>query len=625
MSVTVKQKKNLPLLPSRLRKMGDTILPHTKGQLSARPADSFKSQKIRGEHVTLLLTFLQESFDLAPTTTPADMVCKLRLKMSSTDNKIKRMAEQLKELNLGSEVNSVRTARAFKKYIRSSKEHTAYLEKTIKGNEALLKACKEIAGVSGHHAPAGLANYFSSTWSRQRHVISKLNNTIQDFKDSKADLEESILNVQDLERTKTNRIVELENELDDLKTRNNYLALDLKQAQKERNSATKLVSDLEHKIRDLQIGNDRKVLQTECLLQRYEEAGEVVLNLQSELDDTKQLNQFLNLQIKALDNAKVDDDANWEQERKELDSKIENLQTSEPKKDNQILELEKEIAVLQKQKQELETNLEAHDRTESRGDSLVLTLQRKFSDLEQEKQDLTSKLQRMHQEKDDLISQHEAAITRVKKEKDDLISQHEIAITLVKKEKGNLAILHQGLIDERQESITLIQRCSDEHECSDLLLRRTTERLQSALREKEILLTENIGHANEVSHLKSKLKHLKSKLKEKKEKHRVKTQHTSRKEKVVNVVVVQEDNEEKITAMTQDAEKLRGKIAHLKTKMADIYTELEQSQQDCQGAEERLSKATQQLKEFESRMEVLRLSISICFFDTNINPVFILI
>lgn len=36
--------------------------------------------------------------------------------------------------------------------------------------------------------------------------------------------------------------------------------------------------------------------------------------------------------------------------------------------------------------------------------------------------------------------------------------------------------------------------------------------------------------------------------------------------------------------MTQDAEKLRGKIAHLKTKMADISSELEQSQQDCQVA-----------------------------------------
>ncbi|XP_063955408.1 myosin-6-like [Lytechinus pictus] len=413
MSVAEKQKKTLPPLRSRVRKMGDANLPNMKGQLSARPADSFKSKKIRGEDVTLLLKFLQESFDLEPSTTPADTVCKLRLNMSSTDNKIKRMTEQLK------------------------------------GTEVLLKTCKDIAGVSGHHAPDGLAKYFSSTWSRQRHVIKKLQNKIQELKenghtlsteDSKDNLRGSILdlagamdvdtsnsnlstivkemkdtftsmkndvinlndmvkvkkeikNVQDLEKTSSNRIVELENGMDDLKKRNNYLTLDLEQSQENLKSATILVSDLEHKIRDLQIGNDRKALEIEGLLQRYEEAGEIVSNLQTELDDTKQLNQFLNLQIKALDNAKVDDVADWKQQKKELESQLESLRTAEfqantevlslklelgdmkvqkdgaleelkklqvnePKKDNHILELEKEIAILQKEKLQLETKLE---------------------------------------------------------------------------------------------------------------------------------------------------------------------------------------------------------------------------------------------------------------------------
>ncbi|XP_041463814.1 myosin-6-like [Lytechinus variegatus] len=412
--VAEKQNKSLPPLRSRVRKMGDTNLPNMKGQLSARPADSFKSKKIRGEHVTLLLKFLQESFDLEPSTTPADTVCKLRLKMSSTDNKIKWMTEQLK------------------------------------GNEVLLKTCKDIAGVSGHHSPDGLANYFSSTWSRQRHVIKQLQNKIQELKenghtlsteDPKENLKGSVLdlagamdvdtsnsnistivkemkdtftsmkndvinlndmvkvkkeeikNVQSLEKTNSNRIVELEKEMDDLKKRNNYLTLDLEQSQEKLKSATNLVSDLEHKIRDLQFGNDRKALEIEGLLQRYEEAGEIVSNLQTELDDTKQLNQFLNLQIKASENAKVDDVASWEQQKKELESQLESLRTAEfqanaqvlslklelgdmkvqkdgaleelqklqvnePKKDNQILELEKEIAILQREKQELETKFE---------------------------------------------------------------------------------------------------------------------------------------------------------------------------------------------------------------------------------------------------------------------------
>eukprot|EP00057_Strongylocentrotus_purpuratus_P024768 XP_011679242.1 PREDICTED: myosin-3-like [Strongylocentrotus purpuratus] len=663
MSVTVKQKKNLPLLPSRLRKLGDTILPHMKEQLGARPADSFKVQKIRGESVQLLLKFLQESFDLAPTTTPAETVCKLRLKMSHTDNKIKRMTEHLKdhdvllfdvqeELNLGSEVNAVRTARAFKKYIRTSKEQTAYLEKTIKGNEALLKTCKEIAGVSGHHAPAGLASYFSSTWSRQRHVISKLNNTIQELKenghslpkkDSKADLEESILdlaramdvdtsnspistivtemkstftsmkndvinlndmvkvkkeeikNVQDLERTKTDRIVELENELDDLKTRNNYLDLDRKQTQEERKSAAKLVNDLEHKISDLQIGNGRKTLEIEDLLQRYEEAGEVVSNLQSELDDTKQLNQFLNLQIKDLDRPNAKDNAavDWEQQKKELESDLEKLQTSESKKDNQILELEKEIAILQKQKQELETNLEtqkskdtqtdlpkpesqdqktteffrktvydftmpkSHPVRDGAEDDHVL-VENKVDDSLRQMKEQGLQLERLHQEKDDLISQHEADISRVTKK------------------NVELAKLLQGLIDQRRESISLIQECGDQCECLDLLLRRNTERLRGE-----------------------------------KEKHRVMTKNTTRQEKVAgiaNPVGTQEhtDVDGKMAAMTREVEKLREKIAHLKTKMADISTELEQSQQDCQKVEENFAKASQQLKKFESGMEVVQ-------------------
>ncbi|XP_063955403.1 uncharacterized protein LOC135154100 [Lytechinus pictus] len=620
--VAEKQKKTLPPLRSRVRKMGDTNLPNMKGQLSARPADSFKSKKIRGEHVTLLMKFLQESFDLEPSTTPADTVCKLRLKMSSTDNKIKWMTEQLK------------------------------------GNEVLLKTCKDIAGVSGHHSPDGLANYFSSTWSRQRHVIKKLQNKIQELKENghtlstegpienlkgsvlfsllktnnlfyeqdlagamdvdtsnsnistivkemkdtftsmKNDVinlkdmvkvkKEEIKNVQDLEKTNTNRIVELEKEMDDLKKRNNYLTLDLEQSQEKLKSATNLVSDLEHKIRDLQIGNDRKALEIEGLLQRYEEAGEIVSNLQTELDDTKQLNQFLNLQIKASENAKVDDVANWEQQKKELESQLEKLQVNEPKKDNHILELEKEIAILQREKLELETIFEslkskdsktehpksesrdhnttefswksgydfttpkAHDRTESKGSSLVLTLERKISDLEQEKKDLTSQLQRLNQEKDNLISQHETDINQIEKKKE------------------NLAKL-----------------------------------LKSSLREKSDLFEEKLRNESKVSHLKSGLKHLKTKLKDEKAKHRMTTKNIFRKKKITNPDVTQEKAEEKFARASQQRQELENRLDIINEEKGKLSSQLEDIQKENKELTDQLFTLNEEKIELQSNADCL--------------------
>ncbi|XP_063971700.1 girdin-like, partial [Lytechinus pictus] len=596
--------------------------------------------------------------------------------MSSTDNKIKWMTEQLK------------------------------------GNEVLLKTCKDIAGVSGHHSPDGLANYFSSTWSRQRHVIKKLQNKIQELKENghtlstegpienlkgsvlfsllktnnlfyeqdlagamdvdtsnsnistivkemkdtftsmKNDVinlkdmvkvkKEEIKNVQDLEKTNTNRIVELEKEMDDLKKRNNYLTLDLEQSQEKLKSATNLVSDLEHKIRDLQIGNDRKALEIEGLLQRYEEAGEIVSNLQTELDDTKQLNQFLNLQIKASENAKVDDVANWEQQKKELESQLESLRTAEfqtnaqvlslklelgdmkvqkdgalealkklqvnePKKDNHILELEKEIAILQREKLELETIFESlkskdskteHPKSESRDHNTTefswksgydfttpknhqgndqasnnnVLVERKVVELLRQKSELGQQLKRLNQEKDNLISQHETDINQIEKKKENLAK--------------------------------LLKKCADQYETTDLLLRRTTERLQSSLREKSDLFEEKLRNESKVSHLKSGLKHLKTKLKDEKAKHRMTTKNIFRKKKITNPDVTQEDDG-KITALTQEIEKLQEKIADLKTKMTEISKELEQSHQECEKAEEKFARASQQRQELENRLDII--------------------
>ncbi|XP_041463816.1 uncharacterized protein LOC121414826 [Lytechinus variegatus] len=104
-------------------------------------------------------------------------------------------------------------------------------------------------------------------------------------------------------------------------------------------------------------------------------------------------------------------------------------------------------------------------------------------------------------------------LKRLKQEKDDLISQHETNTNQIEKKKENLANLLKSLINQRHESISLIQKCADQYETTDLLLRRTTERLQSSLREKSDLFEEKLSHESKVSHLKSELKHLETKLK----------------------------------------------------------------------------------------------------------------
>ncbi|XP_041464602.1 restin homolog [Lytechinus variegatus] len=357
------------------------------------------------QDVQIVLKFLRESFDFEPSTSPADTVSKLRFRMASADNKIKRMKEQLKS------------------------------------NEILVKACKGLTGVSGPLAPDGLADLITSIWSKQKHVISQLKIEIQKFKENRPsqtfditpighsdqlltglaqlmdidttntqtstivdkmkvtfiDLkdmvkvkDDKIQNLCDREKKKTKRIVELQNEIDDLQTKNIDLALDLQEAQDKRQTAENRVFDFENKIRYLEEDIEKKTSEIEDLLQRYEDAGEVILDLQNDLEEAKKNNASLEKQIK-------------------------DIQTREFKKDEYILTLEKDLATL-KQRMDLDSFSEDHFMT-SKANQNALKLQKQAFD--QELKNLRSN----GQERDYYVLKLEQDIENMQKEKDVLYQE----------------------------------------------------------------------------------------------------------------------------------------------------------------------------------------------------------
>ncbi|XP_030832970.1 spindle pole body component 110-like [Strongylocentrotus purpuratus] len=423
MSITPKHiNRLLPLMAEKpVRNKGNLVYPPIKKTLMARPVDKFKTKKVQNE---------------------------------------------ANALGLGPETNPVRTARSFKTFVRTSKERVTRLEKTIKGNETLLKACKGLTEVSGPLAPDGLADLITSTWSKQKHVISQLKNDIQELKESPKDSlighsdesimglarmmdvdttpsqtstmvskmkvtfinlkdmvkvkEEKIQNLRDREKTKTKRIVELQNELDNLQTKNLDLALDLQEAQDKRQTADNRVFDFETKIRDLETDIEKKTCENEDLLQRYEEAGEVVLGLQTDLDETKQNNESLNLQIK-------------------------DLQAREFKKDDHILTLEKDLANLN-QMMNLDSKSE-DDFMKSKLNQSALKLQKISFD-----QELKNLRSDGHQ-RDYYVLKLEQDIGNMQKEKDELYQEIQNSFSKDRKTNHREDELKQEIEELKEERI----------------------------------------------------------------------------------------------------------------------------------------------------------------------------
>nr|XP_054755923.1 CAP-Gly domain-containing linker protein 1-like [Lytechinus pictus] len=507
--------------------------------------------------------------------------------MASADNKIKRMKEQLK------------------------------------GNEVLVKACKGLTCVSGPLAPDGLADLLTSSWSKQKHVISQLKIEIQKLKEGRPSQPLDITPIGHLDELLTGLA-----QLMDIDTTNTQTStivdkmkvtfIDLKYMVKVKDDK---IQELEHQLR---IKSNKHLDDTEIqnLCDREKKKTKRIVELQNGMDDlqTKNFDLALDLQ-EAQDKRQTAENRVFDFENKirfleedieektseiedllqryedagevvldlqngleeaktnnaSLEKQIKDIQTREFKKDEYILTLEKDLATL-KQKMDLDSPSEDDFRT-SKANQNALKLQKKAFD-----QDLKN-LRSNGQERDYYVLKLEQNIENMQKEKDELYQEIQNSFSKEPKINDLEDKLNQDIEDLKEQKIKL------ELNLEDAISRADQELYESNSKVSEV-------QAQKIE-LGSKLKRLSDE---------ISLRDTNIKQLIAEnqqLLSNSQELKENCSTMSQEKDRLETLVANLTQKTDCLTTQLETAAQDIQDLKERfqskIDEVTKTRKELTER------------------------
>ncbi|XP_063955368.1 uncharacterized protein LOC129261924 [Lytechinus pictus] len=507
--------------------------------------------------------------------------------MASADNKIERMKEQLK------------------------------------GNEVLVKACKGLTGVSGPLAPDGLADLLTSSWSKQKHVISQLKIEIQKLKEGRPSqplditpighldelltglaqlmdidttntqtstivdkMEVSFIDLKDMVKVKDDKIQDLEHQLR-IKSNKHHNDTEIQNLCDREKTKTKRIVELQNEMDDLQTKNldlaldlqeaqdkrqtaENRVFEFENKIRHLEEDIEKTT---SEIEDLLQRYEDAGEVVLDLQNSLEEAKTN----NASLEKQIKDIQTREFKKDEYILTLEKDLATLN-QKMDLDSPSEDDFRT-SKANQNALKLQKKAFD--QELKNIRSN----GQERDYYVLKLEQDIENMQKEKDELYQEIQNSFWKEPKINDLEDKLNQDIEDLKEQKIELELKLKDAISRADQELYESNSKVSEVQAQKIELGSKLKRLSDEISQRDTNIKQLIAENQQ--------------------LLSNSQELKESCSTMSQEKDRLETLVANLTQRTDCLTTQLETAAQDIQDLKERfqskIDEVTKTRKELTER------------------------